>query len=141
MRLDFASLLTDANVRAFLLVIRRGESSLGPEAYSMRYPGKRFEDLSRHPRIFEPLPDGRQSSAAGAYQFTATTWDEIRAKYELPDSMAQGNQDRMAVALLDHIGALNLVLVGDFYGATRIAGKRWASLPDAVLEDGGSNIS
>ncbi len=134
--LDFASLLNDRNVRAFLRVIREGESSQTDDAYRMRYPGKRFDDLSKHPRIFERTPTGQQSSAAGAYQFTATTWDRINAKYGLADDFKPYSQDCHAVALVHDVGALDLVIDGDLYAAVRLCGKVWSSLPDAVLDDG-----
>lgn len=65
--------------RAFLNVISSGESA---GKYNVRYTpngGETF-DLStgEHPRIFEPTLDGKdKSSAAGRYQFTATTWDRM----------------------------------------------------------------
>ena len=76
------------NVQAFLRVIRQGESSQADDAYRLRYhPTRRtyFDDLSTHPRIFEVTPDGRRSSAAGAYQITATTWSDIAPQLGLVD--------------------------------------------------------
>jgi len=65
--------------RAFLNVIAPGESA---GKYNIRYTPRGGEtfDLSsgEHPRIFEPTLDGKnKSSAAGRYQFTATTWDDM----------------------------------------------------------------
>lgn len=135
-RAELAGLVSERNIAAFLRVIREGESSQGPEAYSMRYPGKRFDDLSKHPRILEPTPAGQQSSAAGAYQFTMTTWDRVGAKYGLPDDMSQQSQDEHAVALLADVGVLQPIVEGDLAGAIRKAGSQWASLPGSSLDDG-----
>jgi muramidase (phage lysozyme) len=59
----------------------------GPEsggAYNARWPGKTFSSYDSHPRIYEPGPQG-PSSAAGRYQITATTYDELANKYGLKD--------------------------------------------------------
>jgi muramidase (phage lysozyme) len=88
----------------------------GPEsggAYDIRYNGHgegdgsqtHFTDFSDHPRIFSQRPDGRWSSAAGRYQFTASTWDatvrEMRAAgYEIND-FSPVSQDRAALFLAE----------------------------------------
>lgn len=64
------------HARAFLNATALGESA---GAYDVRYTpngGRRFALNGQHPRIFEPGPEG-PSSAAGRYQFTATTWDRM----------------------------------------------------------------
>lgn len=78
--------------RAFLNAISVGESA---GAYNIRYTpggGATFEMNDRHPRIFEKGPAG-PSSAAGRYQFTATTWDDIAGR-DTPFTAA--NQDQFA---------------------------------------------
>lgn len=78
--------------RAFLNSISAGESA---GAYNVRYTpkgGQTFELNGSHPRIFEPGPHG-PSSAAGRYQFTATTWDGIAGK-DTP--FTEANQDKYA---------------------------------------------
>jgi muramidase (phage lysozyme) len=62
--------------RAFLNSISAGESG---GAYNVRYSPNgavQFDLNGQHPRIFEKGPAG-PSSAAGRYQFTATTWDAL----------------------------------------------------------------
>jgi len=79
--------------RAFLNGVAGGESG---GQYNVRFTprgGVHFDDLSRHPRIFEQGPHGR-SSAAGRYQFTASTWDA-----EGGGDFSPGNQDRRAWGL------------------------------------------
>jgi muramidase (phage lysozyme) len=47
--------------------------------YDVRYTpagGMRFTDMSKHPNIPEPGPDG-PSTAAGRYQITGTTWNAL----------------------------------------------------------------
>ena len=87
--------------RAFLNTTSSYESPGG--AYNIRYDGKggtTFDDYSDHPRVPVERPDGRTSTAAGRYQFTATTWDalvkEMNAQgYNITD-FSPVNQDRVA---------------------------------------------
>ncbi len=80
-----------AHARAFLNAVAGGESG---GRYDIRYTpegGATFDDLTRHPAIFERRKDGRLSSAAGRYQFTATTWDSLGG-----GDFSPANQDRQA---------------------------------------------
>ncbi len=131
--------LADSNVRAFLRVIREGESSQLASAYRMRYGGHGkapayFDDLSQHPRILEPTADGRKSSAAGAYQATWTTWNEEQLKYHWPD-FSQQSQDEFAVARLVYRHALDAVVAGHFEQACRLCSSEWTSLPGGAEEN------
>lgn len=140
------------NVKAMLRVIREGESNQldeGPHSgYRARYHPERrvfYEGPLKgagHPRIFELLPDGsgRRSSAFGAYQFTATTWDYVGTKYNLADDISEWSQDCHALALIYDVGALDDVLAGRFLEAVQKCGQHWASLPDSRLIDGGSKV-
>jgi muramidase (phage lysozyme) len=119
----------DANVAAFLHLIRYGESSNSDRAYSTLYGGGQFSDFSQHPGIFFTLPDGRRTSAAGAYQITKTTWDSLRS-YNLPD-FSPASQDFAAVCLIKRRGAYSDVLAGRFDTAIRKCQNEWTSLPGA----------
>lgn len=86
---------------ALLYTIRNSESSLGDNAYTMRYSprgGATFSDFSKHPRVYENVPwrkDGKKSDAAGAYQFLSSTWNPLAKKYGL-DDFSPKNQDKAA---------------------------------------------
>ena len=95
--------------RAFLNAIAGGESG---GQYNIRYTpkgGATFDDLSRHPGIFEPGPHGR-SSAAGRYQFTRTTWDRLGG-----GDFSPAQQDRRAwqLAQQDYRARTGRDLLGD----------------------------
>jgi hypothetical protein len=99
----------------------------------MRYggvgkPPAFFDDLSKHPRIFEPTPSGQKSSAAGAYQATFTTWNEEQRKYGWQDFSEQ-SQDEFAVGRIVHRGALESVIAGRFDEACAKCRLEWTSLP------------
>lgn len=139
-RARLAVALSHANVGAFLRVIREGESSQGPDAYRMRWGGlgkpvAYFDDFSRHPRIFEPTTGGRQSSAAGAYQIVATTYDSIAPSLGITD-FSPASQDALAIALIDRRGALDDVLAGRIRTAIADLRQEWTSLPGAVESSG-----
>ena len=138
-RADLRAALSNANVLAFLRTIREGESRQDEAAYRMRYGGigsgpKYFDSFADHPRVFEMRPDGRRSSAAGAYQATATTWDEERAKWQFPD-FSPGCQDEFAVARIVYRKALDAVRDGRFEEACRLCRNEWTSLPGGEEEN------
>lgn len=88
--------------RAFLNTTAKPESG---GDYTVRYNGHgnapaHFEDFSDHPRVFVRRPDGRVSSAAGRYQFTATEWDRVSGILGLED-FSPLNQDRAALYLAE----------------------------------------
>lgn len=118
-------------VRAFLALIRYGESSNTDRAYTTLYGGGQFADLSRHPAQFFRLADGRLTSAAGAYQITYTTWKGLVAQYGFTDFFP-ATQDFAAVALIKGRGALADVLAGRFDRAIAKCRNEWTSLPGAM---------
>lgn len=80
--------------RAFLNSISAGESG---GDYNVRYGGangpQQFDGFDKHPGIFEDGPEGK-SSAAGRYQFTKSTWDDLGGGAFTPE-----NQDMRALEL------------------------------------------
>lgn len=115
------------NLAAFLRVIRAGESSQDNDAYRMMFGGELFDDFSDHPR--KKITRGTlTSTAAGAYQFLASTWDECKSVLGLPD-FSPDSQDKAAVFLIKRRGALDDVEAGRIEQAIAKCAKEWASLP------------
>lgn len=127
-----ASLLQNRNVRAVLAVIRRGEGTSGSNGYRMMFGGTLFESYADHPRRNNcfTLKTGKRlcSTAAGAYQFLSSSWDETRRIMGLPD-FSPASQDMAAVGRIAARGALNDVLLGRLDVALRKLAYEWASLP------------
>lgn len=129
------SLVNHPNVRAFFRVIRQGESSQDDSiAYRMIVGGQMFTSFADHPRISGKCwtVNGKRlcSSAAGAYQITKTTWDEVRQKMGLVD-FSPASQDMAALGRISYRGALPAVLAGDLKTATAKLRDEWTSLPGA----------
>lgn len=121
--------LRSPNVHAFLRAIRLGEGTLDADGYRRIVGGELFDSFADHPRKRVWIERYQVwSTAAGAYQFIASTWDEMRAKYDLRD-FSPGEQDRAAVGLLIRRGALEDVLAGRIEQAIAKCRLEWASLP------------
>lgn len=130
--------LASGNVQAFLMLIRSGESSARQDAYQMIVYGNNpgpatFSSFANHPRVKKPTKDGsgRVTSAAGAYQITATTWDDLGGIGRYGD-FSPASQDRAAVDLIRRRGALSDVLNGRWRAAVRKLRQEWTSLPGAA---------
>ena len=138
-RADLRVAFSHPNVQAFARVVREGESRQDELAYRMRFGGHGkkpvyFDDLSKHPKQFEPTASGDRSSAAGAYQATWTTWNEEQAKWGWPD-FSPKCQDEFFVARLIYRGALKSVVAGEFTQACALCKQEWTSLPGGAEEN------
>ncbi len=132
--------MEDANVAAFLAMIRAAEGTAMPEGYYAMFgyphiPGRLLDSLDDHPRQRFPFTDTNgktdYTTAAGAYQFIAPTWDRIATKLSLSD-FGPESQDAAAVELIREKGALDDVRAGRFDDAVRKVSPVWASLPNAT---------
>jgi muramidase (phage lysozyme) len=126
-------LLDDANVKAFLAVIRKGEGTADPDGYRRHFGGTHFDSYADHPREIITAGLGKNqytSSAAGAYQFLTRTWDGLVRKYGFANFEPK-TQDIAAVALIDGRKALDDVISGRFEQAVHKCNREWASLPES----------
>lgn len=160
---DTGQMQAAQRVAAFLYML--GSAEVGERAmrdgtaYQTFYQGSRFFNLADHPVLTGEkkgirLPDewcrragfspGCVSTAAGAYQFTVSTWSEMREAGawggRLPD-FSPASQDEAARRLLLKIGALPLIEGGDFDNALWRASSRWASLPGSTAGQGGKSYA
>lgn len=132
-REEIGIFLDDANMQAFLHMIRVGEGTSDADGYRKMFGGDLFDSFDDHPRKLNtrqtkigPL----SSTAAGAYQFRSVTWDEMRKKYGFED-FSPHCQDEAAIGLIDRAGAVSDVIGGRFHEAVKKCRKTWASLPGA----------
>jgi lysozyme len=129
------------NLNAMMAVIRKSEGTAAPQGYFAlfgwpRIAGRTFTETDDHPRQFFTYTNNAGStirtSAAGAYQITATTYDALMKKY--PGRFTGFDwhaQDAMAEALIEERGAMPDIAAGRFERAIEKLRPIWASLPGA----------
>jgi muramidase (phage lysozyme) len=127
---ELQAALQHKNVVAFLHLIRQGETNQTDDAYREMFGGSLFAAPPwQHPHIL--ITSGRYTStAAGAYQFLARTWDGLVSQFRFED-FSPPNQDQAAVALIARHDALDDVIAGRIVDALGKCRQEWASLPGA----------
>ncbi|WP_236024051.1 glycoside hydrolase family 24 protein [Comamonas suwonensis] len=124
--------LNHPNVRALLRVIRRGEGTVDEAGYRRIFGGQLFEGFADHPRIAvtKTMRNGKRitSTAAGAYQFLSSTWDETARIMGLR-GFSPANQDLGAVGRIAARNALEDIKAGRFEVAVKKIAWEWASMP------------
>ena len=115
-----------ANRQKMLDLIAKAEGA----DYDTIVGGGKFSDFSSHPNIVGLRTKEGPSTAAGRYQITGTTYNDIAPKLGLSD-FSKETQDKIAIKLIERAGALDLVDKGDINGAVDKLGNIWASLPSS----------
>jgi len=116
----------DSNVRKFLNFLSKAEGA----SYNTVVGGGSFNDFSKHPRIVGLVTKDGPSTAAGAYQITSTTYDDVASKLGIKD-FSERSQDQIAIELIRRNGALQDVAQGNWNAAINKLGGTWASLPSS----------
>ncbi len=132
--------MRELRVRAFIRMIRVGEGTSGKSGYEKLFGGQSFikdysKNFDNHPNI-KIRRQGYISSAAGAYQVMAYTWNDkamirIREKLQIKDFTPE-SQDRFCIALLRYKIRSNPLLTicdGKIEEAIKKCSTEWASLP------------
>lgn len=129
--------LGNKNAQMYLRMLQQAEGTYkGADGnpYATAFGGGQLPDLRQHPRTLHSFTqtDGKsnKTSAAGAYQFLSSTWDDVSGKLGLQDFSPQ-SQDLAALELMRRNGSLPDVLAGNFDQAVKKDGKTWASLPSS----------
>jgi muramidase (phage lysozyme) len=129
--IELIAALEHPNVRAFLRMLRHGEGTADEDGYRRMFGGELFDSFADHPRRAITKRLGGKpitSTAAGAPQFLARTWDGLVKQYGFRDFTPK-NQDLGCVALIKGRKALDDVIAGRFEQAVMKCNKEWASLP------------
>lgn len=130
---ELRAALQNPNVQRFLGLIEAAEGV--KHGYNTGFGNTVLESLDDHPREAKTFTEttGRKNvtTAAGRYQFLASTWDDVAGKLGLKD-FGPESQDLAAVELLKRAGALGPLLEGDFDTAVAKSGKTWVSLPSGT---------
>ena len=129
--------IDDANVQAFMQMIRFCEGTNNDLGYKELFGGSHFDNFVAHPKKMLCLPcgNGRKlcSDAAGAYQIMGKTYDELETEYgtEFFPDFTPSTQDKMCCLLLCNRGAFMNVVRGEFDLAVSKCALEWASLPNS----------
>jgi muramidase (phage lysozyme) len=99
--------------------------------YNTIVGGKTFEDYSKHPGVVGLTTPAGPSTAAGRYQITKTTYDDVAARLGIKDFSPE-SQDKIAQELIRRKGALEDVQAGRFPDAIKKLGKTWASFSSST---------
>lgn len=134
---ELATYLANPNVQKMLRVIGQAEGTVNSkyaDPYRVGFGGRAIDSLDAHPNILADFTqtDGtkNKTSAAGAYQFLKSTWDEEANELGLKD-FSPRSQDLAAINRLRKRGALDDVLNGRMDVAVSKLGNEWASLPSS----------
>lgn len=116
-----------ANLKAFLYMLRRCEGTAGPNGYRTFFGGTTFTSYAKHPNK-RNCASKWCSTAAGGYQFVIATWNRLAKKLSLPDFSPE-SQDRAAAEYVAELGAMPYIEAGDIVTAIKKCSPAWASLP------------
>jgi muramidase (phage lysozyme) len=113
-----------AEIKAMMDVIAFAEGTWGKDGYNTQFTGKKFADMSDHPRELISA-NGLKSTAAGRYQFLSKTWDGVmKGKDFSPE-----NQDEGAYKLMKRRRMIRPLKKGDIKKALYNGRQEWASFP------------
>jgi muramidase (phage lysozyme) len=115
-----------SNVGKFLDFLGAAEGA----GYNTIVGGGSFSSYDKHPGIVGLRTKEGPSTAAGKYQITKTTYDDIAPKLGITD-FSPASQDRIALELIKQKGALADVQSGNYDAAVSKLGGTWASLPSS----------
>jgi muramidase (phage lysozyme) len=123
---ESAPVAIDDNTRKFLDFLGKAEGA----DYNTIVGGKSFDSYAAHPDVVGLRTKDGPSTAAGRYQITKTTYDDVAPKLGISDFSPQ-SQDLIALELIKRNGALKDVQSGDYQKAISKLGGTWASLPSS----------
>jgi muramidase (phage lysozyme) len=118
--------MSESNVGKFLNFLGAAEGA----GYNTIVGGKSFSSYDKHPGIVGVVTKDGPSTAAGKYQITKTTYDDVAPKLGITD-FSPASQDRIAIYLLNRNRSLEDVQAGNFEAAIAKNGGTWASLPSS----------
>jgi muramidase (phage lysozyme) len=115
-----------SNLTKFLSFLSQAEGA----DYNTIVGGSRFNSFDAHPGVVGLRTKEGPSTAAGRYQITKTTYDDVAPRLGIKDFSPQ-SQDAIAIELIRRGKAYDDVVSGNFESAINKLGSTWASLPSS----------
>lgn len=115
-----------SNLTKFLNFLSKAEGA----DYNTIVGGSRFNSFDAHPGVVGLRTKEGPSTAAGRYQITKTTYDDVAPRLGIKDFSPQ-SQDAIAIELIRRGKAYDDVVSGNFESAINKLGSTWASLPSS----------
>jgi muramidase (phage lysozyme) len=115
-----------SNLTKFLSFLSQAEGA----DYNTIVGGSRFNSFDAHPGVVGLRTKEGPSTAAGRYQITKTTYDDVAPRLGIKDFSPQ-SQDAIATELIRRGKAYDDVISGNFESAINKLGSTWASLPSS----------
>ena len=119
--------ISQENLSKFLDFTSKSEGA----DYNTIVGGKTFKDYTKHPGVVGLTTPEGPSTAAGRYQITKTTYDDVATKLGIKDFSPE-SQDKIALELIRRKDALEDVKAGRFEQAIGKLGKTWASFSSST---------
>jgi muramidase (phage lysozyme) len=134
-------LRNDPRVRVMLDLLGRAEGAdYNTIVGSTKDKPKTFTDFSKHPRITGLTTQYGPSAAAGKFQIVPRTWDGQVKKLTNNGVEIKGfypeDQEKVAISILNDVGALDSILKGDYKKAVKLSNRQWMSLPGTHMPQG-----
>lgn len=117
---------SQSNIDNYLEFLSKAEGA----DYDTIVGGGKFKDFSKHPGVVGTTTKEGPSTAAGKFQITKSTYDEVAPKIGVTDFSPE-SQKKIAIKLIEDNKALEDIERGDFNAANAKLGKVWASLPSS----------
>ena len=115
-----------SNLTKFLNFLSQAEGA----DYNTIVGGSKFDSFDAHPGVVGLRTKEGPSTAAGRYQITKTTYNDVAPRLGIKDFSPQ-SQDAIAIELIRRGGAYDDVVKGNFEAAINKLGGTWASLPSS----------
>lgn len=126
--------LENSNLRAFLHVIREGETNQTDDAYRLAYGGVLYPP-NVHPWLGRTTTEVGHSTAFGAYQYLGTSAKEALDNLGLGEDFSPASQDLCAAwTIMFKRKALDAIKAGDLVKACSLLADEWVSLPHLGLQ-------
>jgi muramidase (phage lysozyme) len=138
----------DPRVKVMLDLISRAEGNTNYDTIvgqplpggKLKPGGKSITDFSKHPEYVGLRTKHGPSDAAGRYQILSSTYrkqvEQLAKNGVQIKDFSPESQDKIAIAILNAVGAIDPILKGNYKQAVKLSNNQWVSLPGTKFSQG-----